>query len=282
MIDEWVGGVAKEVDFVQEARSQARVTTLLAQNRASIIVPALHPALGASAGLVSDGGGVVSREGTRGKGTQRLLVMEFIDGQRLTDVADKHLQDEGKIKLMESLIAAYAQLMLVDGVFQADPHPGNLLLTKGTAEGEWLPVLLDFGLTKYMPTHARRGMAKWVLAVEAMDIERMKAAMAELGMEIKPGVELDDSNMEHTSAMFGDVLPGQQQREETMKRIDRMRASAAAKGQRGPPMAKMSGHMMLFMRSYMLLRGMASGMNVKVPVMEHMAKGARLGLAVEG
>ena len=60
-------GVAKEVDFVQEARSQARVTSLLARNRASIIVPALHPALGASAGLVSDGGGVVNREGTRGE-----------------------------------------------------------------------------------------------------------------------------------------------------------------------------------------------------------------------
>eukprot|EP01043_Picozoa_sp_COSAG02_P007574 COSAG02_NODE_229_length_28128_cov_18.529131_13_plen_39_part_00 len=31
---------------------------------------------------------------------------------------------------MEGLIAAYARLMFVDGVFQADPHPGNLLLTK--------------------------------------------------------------------------------------------------------------------------------------------------------
>lgn len=35
-----------------------------------------------------------------------------------------------QVELMECLIAAYARLMFVDGVFQADPHPGNLLLTK--------------------------------------------------------------------------------------------------------------------------------------------------------
>jgi hypothetical protein len=40
----------------------------------------------------------------------------------------------------------------------------------------------------------------------------------------------------------------------------------------------MSGHVMLFMRSYMLLRGMGSSLNVHVPVMEHLAKHARLGL----
>ena len=31
---------------------------------------------------------------------------------------------------MDTLISSYAHLMLVDGVFQADPHPGNLLLTQ--------------------------------------------------------------------------------------------------------------------------------------------------------
>jgi|EP01046_Picozoa_sp_COSAG06_P011681 predicted unusual protein kinase regulating ubiquinone biosynthesis (AarF/ABC1/UbiB family) len=49
--------------------------------------------------------------------------------------------------------------MFVEGVFQADPHPGNLLLTQGL-DGEWAPVLLDFGLTKYLPTKARRGASQ--------------------------------------------------------------------------------------------------------------------------
>jgi len=43
----------------------------------------------------------------------------------------------------------------------------------------------------------------------------------------------------------------------------------------------MSGHVMLFMRSYMLLRGMGSSLNVTVPVMKHLAKYARIGLETD-
>lgn len=35
-----------------------------------------------------------------------------------------------QVELMEQMISAYARLMFVEGVFQADPHPGNLLLTE--------------------------------------------------------------------------------------------------------------------------------------------------------
>jgi hypothetical protein len=50
-----------------------------------------------------------------------------------------------QVELMECLIAAYARLMFVDGVFQADPHPGNLLLTKvrhltACFDSDWLAI----------------------------------------------------------------------------------------------------------------------------------------------
>lgn len=53
------------------------------------------------------------------------------------------------------------------------------------------------------------------------------------------------------------------------------------KNRRGPPFKKMSGHVMLFMRSYMLLRGMGSSLNVTVPVMKHLAEHAREGLKIK-
>ena len=52
---------------------------------------------------------------------------------------------------------------------------------EGSTELEWVPVLLDFGLTKRLPIKARRGLCKWVSAVEAMDGERMKVAFEEIG-----------------------------------------------------------------------------------------------------
>ena len=43
------------------------------------------------------------------------------------------------------LVQVYAQQLFVDGLFNADPHPGNLMVQ--VREGRALPVLLDFGMT---------------------------------------------------------------------------------------------------------------------------------------
>ena len=49
---------------------------------------------------------------------------------RLIVHAPAQLSAPQRARLMDTLISSYAHLMLVDGVFQADPHPGNLLLTQ--------------------------------------------------------------------------------------------------------------------------------------------------------
>jgi hypothetical protein len=40
-----------------------------------------------------------------------------------------------------------------------------------------------------MPTEARRGLSAWVLAIEEMDIDKIKAAMKSMGLEFKDGME---------------------------------------------------------------------------------------------
>ena len=59
--------------------------------------------------------------------------------------------------------------------------PTRCVQDTGSPELEWVPVVLDFGLTKRLPSKARRGLCKWVSAVEAMDGERMKVAFEEIG-----------------------------------------------------------------------------------------------------
>jgi hypothetical protein len=125
MISEWTGEVAKEIDFTLEAENQAKIGNLLATAKADstggsssaagsggggervpmLSVPTLHPALGGSAGKVADPGGVRRRVGLRGAGSKKLLIMEFIEGERITDGAEAHLSEEGKVKLMEGLIS---------------------------------------------------------------------------------------------------------------------------------------------------------------------------------
>ena len=56
------------------------------------------------------------------------------------------------------------------------------------------------------------------------------------------------------------------QRASNMAEFERMRNDPKNKKMRGPPLKKMPSDLMLFMRSYMLLRGLGSGMNVTVRV----------------
>lgn len=74
--------------------------------------------------------------------TRRVLVMEWIEGARITDLAfiEKHNLD--RHELSERLFILFLEQVLYGGQFHADPHGGNILLKPdGTI------VLIDFGMT---------------------------------------------------------------------------------------------------------------------------------------
>lgn len=90
--------------------------------------------------------------------SRRVLTMSFCEGRSLKEVAASmgasgatH-EAGGALTLdCEVLLArvteCWAVQMFADGVFNCDPHPGNLLVQQSERMGP-LPVLLDFGLTK--------------------------------------------------------------------------------------------------------------------------------------
>ena len=81
--------------------------------------------------------------------TKRTLVMTYEAGARLTDpdaIANCGVDISAFIRMVAR---AYAQQMFSDGLYNADPHPGNFLVS--TAEGTmYEPVLLDFGLATHL------------------------------------------------------------------------------------------------------------------------------------
>ena len=90
--------------------------------------------------------------------------MTFSEGIPLKSRA--HLLDAGvDLQLLVARVCeAWAQQMFTDGVFNADPHPGNLLVRNEPGLGP-LPVLLDFGLCKRLSSTASLGFCKLVHAV---------------------------------------------------------------------------------------------------------------------
>ncbi|MGK2906961.1 MAG: ABC1 kinase family protein, partial [Desulfuromonadales bacterium] len=61
--------------------------------------------------------------------TRSILTMEEVQGQKITELGPLALLDLKGTLLAEELFKAYLQQVLVDGLFHADPHPGNVFVT---------------------------------------------------------------------------------------------------------------------------------------------------------
>ncbi|TKI69434.1 AarF/ABC1/UbiB kinase family protein [Sulfurimonas crateris] len=123
------------------------------------------------------------------------LVMSYEEGFRFDDKENifKHKIDFRSI--IAKLVDFYTTQMLINGYFHADPHPGNLLVSK---EGEL--ILLDFGMVKTVPNSSRVAIIELLKAANEQDYERYIAASKKLGTVAyeAPVAEL----AEFTSKMF--------------------------------------------------------------------------------
>jgi predicted unusual protein kinase regulating ubiquinone biosynthesis (AarF/ABC1/UbiB family) len=73
--------------------------------------------------------------------TTRVLVLEFISGIKVTDLTALRAAGHNPQLINELIYRAYFKQLLEDGLFHADPHPGNLLVM---ADGRL--AVFDFGM----------------------------------------------------------------------------------------------------------------------------------------
>lgn len=104
------------------------------------------------------------------------LVMSYEEGFRFDDRASLMKHDISITPIIETLVKFYTEQMLVKGYFHADPHPGNLLITK---EGKL--ILLDFGMVKRVPNETRIAIIELIKAANEQDYERYVSASKRMG-----------------------------------------------------------------------------------------------------
>ena len=110
----------------------------------------------------------------------RLLVMEYIDGVRIDDVAAIGAMGLDSRQIAQRGFNAYLKQIFVDGFFHGDPHPGNLLVTKdGTL------VFLDFGLVGILRPERRFIFVRLLWALIEQDPSLLMKALEGLGVEIR-------------------------------------------------------------------------------------------------
>lgn len=107
--------------------------------------------------------------------TRRVLVMEWIDGARITDLAFIDANGLNRRDLSERLFRLFLEQVLDGGQFHADPHGGNILIKPdGTI------VLIDFGMVGSISKEEARSVLKVVEGILFKQFDQVIDGLEEL------------------------------------------------------------------------------------------------------
>ncbi|KAH7846656.1 hypothetical protein Vadar_016567 [Vaccinium darrowii] len=261
MIDEWCKEAPKELDFNHEAENTRTVFRNLdckgnssdrnPANCVDVLIPEVI------------------------QSTEKLLILEYMDGIRLNDTESMEALGVDKQKLVEEITRAYAHQIYVDGFFNGDPHPGNFLVSK---QAPHRPILLDFGLTKLLSSPMKQALAKMFLASAEGDHAALLSAFEEMGLRLR--LDMPEQAMEVTSVFFRNSTPSSEAREnmksmaeqrtKNLKALQEKTKLNQKEAQRFNPVDAFPGDIVIFTRVLNLLRGLSSTMNVRIVYLDIM------------
>jgi ubiquinone biosynthesis protein len=112
--------------------------------------------------------------------TARVLTTEWMDGVKVADLERLETLKVDRRAAARLCVEAYCQQIFIDGVYHADPHPGNVLV-QATPDGSPAIVFLDFGATGTVSEQMRRGMVSFIQGAITRDTVRIVGAMKDMG-----------------------------------------------------------------------------------------------------
>ncbi|HUR06395.1 MAG TPA: AarF/UbiB family protein [Nonomuraea sp.] len=156
--------IAEELDFRIEAANMAAVAA-------------------------SGGGNVTYPEPVSAMCTERVLVMQRLSGKPLATAS----REQGPA-LARELLACLLKQILIEGVFHADPHPGNIMLLDDGTLG-----LLDFGSVGRLDASVRSALQRFLLAMNRQDPLGVTDALLEV---VPRPEEIDEAALERALGQF--------------------------------------------------------------------------------
>lgn len=161
---EFAAGLRDELDFEREARVAREIARNLSRHD-RVVVP----------------------EVLASHTTQRVLTMRYQAAVGLSDRAGLARLGVSARDILEILARAYAAQVFEDGLFHADPHPGNLFVIDEPCAATRPRVLfVDFGLSRRLDPLLRREMRQGLHALLQRDLDGFVAGMQRMQM-IAPG-----------------------------------------------------------------------------------------------
>jgi len=100
--------------------------------------------------------------------TDRVLTMSYVDGVKIDDLAGIRELGVDEERIVRRLTEIYIKMIVEDGVFHADPHPGNLAV-----EPDGTIVFYDFGMTGELGAETRSHLVDFYVGIATDDIDQV-------------------------------------------------------------------------------------------------------------
>jgi predicted unusual protein kinase regulating ubiquinone biosynthesis (AarF/ABC1/UbiB family) len=143
LAEEFTATIREEMDYVHEAAMLERIKTNFADDP-TIAIPDVLDAYS----------------------TERVITMEYVDGTKIDDVEGIDAMGIDRSRLVERLEEAYIQMIVEDGLFHADPHPGNLAV-----QNDGTIVFYDFGITGEIDERLQQQLLDFYIGIAQDDVD---------------------------------------------------------------------------------------------------------------
>lgn len=268
VLDAWIDMVPLETNFIHEMKNLVSIRNALRDAPPHLSADAYVPE--ALPELTSD----------------KLFVMEYIEGCKVTDCTVLHDHDVDLNALIVNITRSFGNQLFFGGVFSGDPHPGNFLVHKLQDGG--VPVLLDFGICVHVSEQVRIGCAKLILAAIDNDSYSLVQALGEVGLKLNRADPV--SSLDIIKYLFRSTKPNKESRKEQnemRKRLDNRNEEIKKNEKDNPidsafrgsedsddsegianqksrsPVDSLSSEVVFFFRALGMLRGLAVTLDVR-------------------
>jgi predicted unusual protein kinase regulating ubiquinone biosynthesis (AarF/ABC1/UbiB family) len=137
--------IKEELDFTQEARNIEDVAANFEGDRAVRFPKVIHD-----------------------RSSRRVLTTTFVQGAKVTNLEALSEMGIDRSELAHGIVDAYCKMVFSDGVFHADPHPGNLIVQRDGAI-----TFIDFGAVARLTPEMKQAIPRVMLAVLRSDRDAM-------------------------------------------------------------------------------------------------------------
>ncbi|QWR76079.1 ABC1 kinase family protein [Candidatus Magnetomonas plexicatena] len=178
IVEEFAKTIKRELNFMEEAKNVQRFARNF-KDIENVKIPILYPAYT----------------------SERVIVLERIEGIRINDVKSMEKFGFDKSAIAENLVNAYFKMILEDGFFHADPHPGNLFITEDAVIG-----IVDFGMVGWLTPDVMESIAGILIAIVNKDFESLVDEFITIGM-VTEEVDIDRFRREFLNDMMEILIP---------------------------------------------------------------------------